>query len=286
MISVRLEGRLGNQLFQYAFIYNASKKLNTSFYLDKSVDCLLLDKYFDIENDFCWCFDKYIFSIKGFKNIFSHHLKYKFYGLLKSLFSLKEVNVDNYADPVTKVGSISNNTIYSGFFQSEQYFKEISGEIYSIFNVKDIYKTEFETVIRNSGIADKYVVIHIRRKDYIDLGFALDYEYFHRAIKSIHKEENYYVFISDEPDDIEQRFNYIKHKYISYQSEIIDFQFINYAATCILSNSSFSWWGAYLNQNKPYIIAPKYWFGFKELKEIPVGVAPENFKLISVSDNN
>ncbi len=106
MIAVKLEGRLGNQLFQYAFIYTASKKLNTKFYLDKSADYLVLDKYFNIEQDFCYLFDKKICSIKGFKNIFSHHLRYKFYYLLKQLFHLNIVSFDNAIEPLIQIEMI------------------------------------------------------------------------------------------------------------------------------------------------------------------------------------
>jgi hypothetical protein len=277
MIAVTLEGRLGNQLFQYAFIYSAAKKLNTRFYLDKSVDYLLLDKYFHIENDFCWYFDNYIFSIKGFKNIFSHHLRYKFYSVLKSIFNLKEMTIDSYNDPAIQIKSVKNNIIYNGFFQSEEYFKESGGQIHNLFKIKEIYKTEFEKIINNACLPPNYVVVHIRRKDYIDLNFALGYEYFHKAIKSIHKEENYYVFISDEPGIIEHEFNYIKHKYISFNNEIIDFQFIKNADICILSNSSFSWWGAWLNIKQPKIIAPEYWLGNDYKKELPVNIIPSSW---------
>jgi len=275
MIAVTLEGRLGNQLFQYAFIYSTAKKINTGFYLDKSVDYLLLDKYFHIENDFCLFFDNYIFSIKGFKNIFSHHLRRKFYTVLKSIFNLKEMTIDNNIDPAIQIKSISNNIIYKGFFQSEEYFKESGGQIHTLFKIKKIYKTEFEKIINISGLPQKYVVVHIRRKDYVDLNLALGYEYFHKAIKSIHNEENYYVFISDEPGIIEQEFNYLKHKYISFNNEIIDFQFINNADICILSNSSFSWWGAYLNTKQPKIIAPEYWLGRTKGRELPIKVIPD-----------
>ena len=71
MIAVRLEGRLGNQLFQYAFIYAAARKLNTSFYLDKSIEKFLLPQYFEVKNDFIRVLDNNIFSVTGYKNIFS-----------------------------------------------------------------------------------------------------------------------------------------------------------------------------------------------------------------------
>ena len=280
MIAVKLEGRLGNQLFQYAFIYTASKKLNTKFYLDKSADYLVLDKYFNIEQDFCYLFDKKICSIKGFKNIFSHHLRYKFYYLLKQLFHLNIVSFDNAIEPLIQIEMIRDKIMYQGFFQSEDYFKDFKTEIKNLFTIKDSHKKKFKNIIDQLPITGKNVVVHIRKGDYIEHGFSLNYSYFHKAIESINNDRNYFIFVSDEPDTIENEFSYIKNKYISDNDEIIDFQFIIHADICILSNSSFSWWGAYLNIKQPKIIAPRYWLGRADNKELPVNVIPDSWIIL------
>jgi len=85
MIAIKLEGRLGNQLFQYAFIYAASRRLNTSFYLDKSIENFVLPKYFEVKNDFLSPLDNRVFSINGYKNIFSIHAKRAFYHIISSI---------------------------------------------------------------------------------------------------------------------------------------------------------------------------------------------------------
>jgi hypothetical protein len=46
------------------------------------------------------------------------------------------------------------------------------------------------------------------------------------------------------------------------------------ADICVLSNSSFSWWGAWLNTNDAQIIAPQYWIGNEMKKEYPVNIIP------------
>ena len=51
----------------------------------------------------------------------------------------------------------------------------------------------------------------------------------------------------------------------------------------IVSNSSFSWWGAYLMKNRKEVIFPKYWYGWKQRVESHVGIQPEWAKLIDVN---
>ena len=277
MIAVKLEGRLGNQLFQYAFIYNASKKLKCKFYLDKSIEPFLLGQYFNIEPDFCAFFDKNIFSIKGYKNIFSFHLRRKFYQYLQKLYTRKDVHFENGIAPALQMPLVRDKLNYTGYFQSEQYFYESRDDIRNLFTVKGKYTEKFKSTRVKLSLPDKYIAVHIRRGDYVGHNIALHIDYFHEIIKSVHHDDNYYVFVSDEPDIIETEFNYIQNKYISNNSEIIDFLFIANASTCILSNSSFSWWAAYLNKNATQVIAPKYWIEITPKKEYPVEVLPSSW---------
>ena len=274
MIAVRLEGRLGNQLFQYAFIYAAAKKLNTKFYLDKSVDFLLIDKYFTIENDFCHGLDHHLFSIKGVKNIFSHYSRWLFYYLLRHTLLLKEETFSDTELPGSQFHKIKNNRIYLGYFQSEEYFLNYKDDIKTLFSIKDAYRKKFEAIFQSLPKAGKYVTIHIRRGDYVSLNLSLETAWYHKAINNIHHEENYYILISDDVNFVKTEFAYLRNKYVSKHDEITDFQFLTTADICILSNSSFSWWGAWLNKNKnKKIYAPQYWLGFNEGKEFPRGIS-------------
>jgi hypothetical protein len=56
-----------------------------------------------------------------------------------------------------------------------------------------------------------------------------------------------------------------------------------HADICILSNSTFSWWGAWLNDKKDKIVhAPRYFLGWKTQKEFPENIYPSTWNLISV----
>lgn len=279
MVGVRIEGRLGNQLFQYAFIYSVARTLNTKFCVSKGIERFILSEYFEIENDFLYPIDKYIFSIQGYKNIFSIHLKKVFYELAnKLLFENKPVLVSNEESAEAVLSAIQNGRLFFGFFQSEKFFFKYKEDIKTLFRIKQPYINLFQEILLKNGIEDKQItVVHIRRGDYVGLGIALDTTYYHEAIKEFGDTNSFFVFISDDSSFVEKEFAYINNKYVSTNSEIIDFQFLLHANTCILSCSSFSWWGTYLNTNNPKVIVPKYWLGGKQKKAYPKEIILDNW---------
>jgi hypothetical protein len=276
MVSVRLEGRLGNQLFQYAFIYSAAKALNTPFYPDQSIEPFLAGKYFKIKSRF-WFFDT-LFSIKGFKNLFSYHLRRKFYSSLQKIYQLKPVYFLDTEPAIQEIKKITDQSMNIGFFQSENYFLDCRKDIKQLFSVRTKYREQFETVLKNLPATSTYIAIHVRRTDYVHENLLLPSGYYHNAIKNIHNEANFYILVSDDPDFTEQEFSYLKNKYVSRNSAIIDLQFLMAAEKCILSNSSFSWWGAYLNYKNASVIAPKFWSGKEH--EYPKDILMQNWTLI------
>ncbi len=285
MIAVKLEGRLGNQLFQYAFIYAAAKRLKTGFYLDKSVEEFFPTKYFTIKNDILFPLDNRIFCISGYKNIFNIHIKKAFYKMLEQMvFGKKKIIISNEQPISDALNKIVDGYMYQGYFQSEKYFVDCKEDIKAILTIKTRYIELFNEVNKNVPLLKKKVVIHIRRSDYVAQDTTLPLAYYKQALNMVADENAVYVFISDDSQFVKKQFEHIENKYISDNSEIIDLQFLINADVCILSNSSFSWWGAWLNSNKnKQVFAPKYWLGFKEQKEFPVGIANGlNFNWIQV----
>jgi len=274
MIAVRLEGRLGNQLFQYAFVFATAKQLNTHFYLDKSIDNFLPPKYFEVQDDFIKGLDKKVFAIKGYKNIFKVHLKKGFYRFLKVLLLRnRTIIIQNETDVADALKQIKNNALYIGFFQSQHYFDKYENDIRALFRIKKEYTDAFAKIYQGFNKDVKKAVIHIRRGDYVAFNIALPMSYYRKAMACIGTVDTQYIFISDDPDFIRAEFSDIDNKYISTYSEIIDLQLLASADFCILSCSSFSWWGAWLNTNpEKKIFAPQNWLGFSENKEFPVGI--------------
>lgn len=277
MISVKIHGRLGNQLFQYAFVYSTAKKLDTQFYLDETIDLFKAAEYFNItENRFLQNLRR-IYQLKGFHKLLKKP-KQMYFNYLSNKYKLETAKFEGNTAAQIHLKKVADHTLYEGFFQSEEYFTEQQTAIKKIFTLKKKYQDKFWEKTKHINFNKHIVTVHVRRGDYTSLGLALPINYYHEAIASISNTNNYYIFISDEPLYVAKEFQYIANKHISNAEEVIDLQYLIYANTNILSNSSFSWWGAYLNTNNALTIAPKNWLG-KEI-QYPYGITLQNWKLI------
>jgi hypothetical protein len=155
MIAVKLEGSLGNQLFQYAFIYAAAKKLGTSFYIDKSAEHFIPAKYFNLPAGLFTKADK-IFSIKGFKNLLAVHAKKAFYKLLHRLLLTQDVIVfSNNHTPKNELGKVKDGYLYEGYFQSESYFENAIADLKELLHIKKTYIDAYNRVIKNLSLSKK-----------------------------------------------------------------------------------------------------------------------------------
>jgi hypothetical protein len=290
MISIRLHGRLGNQLFQYAFIYAASKKIGAPFYLDQYIDKSIIHKYFTTKQSWASrCLDKAI-GISIFKNAFSVHLRRWFFLKTQQFFKLKAVTYDwNSAPPCEVTMELQDQHLFIGFFQSPQYFVEFENEIRSLFTIRPKHQKAFQLEYHHLYGKKKVVCTHIRRTDYLNLGhlnlgsddLSLPISYYEKAIAKTDIENCFYLFITDDFDFVTENFGHLTNKYISADSEIMDFQQMLNADICIISNSTFSWWGAWLN-NKPdkMIYAPESFMGWRIKQETPPNIYPDNWNLI------
>jgi hypothetical protein len=287
MIAIRLNGRLGNQLFQYAFIYTAAKELNTSFFIDQYHEKFIAGNYFENLTPNRSKLITRLFYIEGFKNIFSFHLRRFYYDFIYRFYkvSVKEYDFNCDSSEIT----FRNKTLYSGYFQSELFFKAFEKSIRDKFILKKKFSDQFNLKYNELYKNNKIVTVHIRRTDYLHLphlnlggaDLSLPIAYYKNAISRYAGQKVHFVFISDDNNFIQENFKEILNKTISMDSEIMDFQHLLNADGCILSNSTFSWWGAWLNnKTEKNIYAPKYFMGWRIKKETPACIYPDNWILI------
>jgi hypothetical protein len=272
MIGIQLQGQLGNQLFQIAFIRHASGVLHEFYVIfdDKSYGCIA-EKYFRLR----------FYEKRYFRKI------------LKRLFPLTSseiIEFNNWEDPKVILDSLKPDSIYKGFFQSDQFVNTL--DIKKAFRIKKKYRELFFQKYGELIKSFKVVVIHIRLKDYLETGnealggkgLNLPFIYYQKAIEQLEFDDNTKVMvISDDTDYVKQNFKLNIPFSIEKNLPIIDFLLMVNANSLIISNSSFSWWGAFLNNKSDLkVIAPKYWLGFKVQKTYPVNIICSSWSTVSV----
>lgn len=270
-IIVKLKGGLGNQMFQYAFARRISEKNKTEIKFDISE---YLSKQ-RINRHYCLS----VFNIKEEKEIKKIEYKNKnaiFKIIRKLVTKIKyKKRYINDSSNLDKIDTTKKDSYYlDGYFQSEKYFKPIENIIRNEFTIKnellsDRLKDAKENISNNNSVS-----IHVRRSDYIDdkkinkYHGALTKEYYKNAIEIINKKiqnPSFYIF-SDDIKWCKENLNDLAND-ITFIENLKDFEDLELIKTCkhnIIANSSFSWWGAWLNNNpNKIVIAPKNWFANK-----------------------
>jgi len=153
------------------------------------------------------------------------------------------------------------NIQIDGYFQSEKYFKDQTKDIKKIFDFDEETKRDVKKFL---SLLDgkKLTSVHVRRGDYLkfpNIHPTCDVNYYNNAISLIG--DNYFIFISDDPQWVVENFKGDNIKYSIGNSDVFDLCLMTLCDNNIIANSSFSWWGAWLNNNlNKKIIAPKLWF--------------------------
>jgi len=159
-----------------------------------------------------------------------------------------------------------------GGWQSEKYFKTYKNEIRDNSHLKDAL---VERVLEksNSLRIENSVAVHIRRGDYLrkkiiyEWHGVMDKEYYAKAFELLHsktKATKAYYFTDDVEWVSENLLPLFDGEIISgniAKSHYEDLYLMSQCKHNIIANSSFSWWGAWLNNNpEKIVIAPKKWF--------------------------
>lgn len=230
-------GRFGNQLFQYAMLFGVSKRNGFDFGIPMNSQCTLG---------------------KVFEGI-------QFIPSTDSLLSIKQTVVEpNGAATVflPEVFRLPDGVNYAGYFQSPKYFSQVEQELKQHLQIKPSILSrvkEFTDKHRDIGF------IHVRRGDYTTIKngtchppITLDY------IKSAvdRSKAKKFVVLSDDMEWCRNNLGFVDAIASPFSGEdfIYDFVLMTQCRSAIISNSSFSWWGAWLGEEKD-VIAPSVWFG-------------------------
>lgn len=271
MIIVRVIGGLGNQMFQYALYRSLSEKYD-EVYIDisdfnniRGHNGYELSTVFNIKPLIAT--KKQISKYKYKNNILSK-LSKKILGEKKNYYTMDKLL---YYPKVFEL----NNSYLDGYWQSEKYFKQIENLLRHDFEFnKEL--DEKNKIIKEKIENVNSVSIHIRRGDYLSdknkkiYGDIATLEYYEKAISYIYENvENPYFFIfSNDIEWCKENFNIKNIEFIDWNKGIDsykDMQLMSYCKHNIIANSSFSWWGAWLNNNRDKIVVcPNKWINDNE----------------------
>jgi len=154
-----------------------------------------------------------------------------------------------------------DDTDFDGFFQSEKYFKHIESEIRSTFVFS---KQDIAEVYANNGLKDNrpLVGVHVRQGDYINHPrFAqLGVGYFQNAMSLFPNAT--FVVISNGMPWCQQNIKGDQIKFFQGSSPFVDMAAMTICDHNIISNSTFGWWGAWLNPSpSKRVVRPSKWWG-------------------------
>ena len=127
----------------------------------------------------------------------------------------------------------------------------------------------------------------MRRTDYLKFSGhyeTLDISYYQKALDNFSDAEIVFIFSDDIKWCKENLPSFGKLSvYIEEQSDVEDLWLMTKMKGNIIANSTFSWWGAYLNRSDSLVVAPSIWFGPKRTNDNGLetkDLYPENWKVI------
>lgn len=272
MIFLCISGGLGNQMFQYAAAKALSKRIGKDV---RVVDHAVVK---DIKRNFelpgfgikdrleseifgsvCWSYSscaKKICSLVGKS------------GWRGRCFIEREYEFDEGFFSAPAGGGL----LINGIFQSYKYFSEIENEIRCLYSPKQTSK-DYVDLLKKIGSVNS-VSIHVRRGDYVECSRTSEYHgvcdigYYDKSIDLLKKEvSDPRIFLfSDDIEWCRRTFSKvdIPVTFIDDAYRLSEHQEISLMSHCdhnIIANSSFSWWGAWLNRNlEKKVVAPRQWF--------------------------
>ncbi|MES2535055.1 MAG: alpha-1,2-fucosyltransferase [Pseudomonadota bacterium] len=270
MIIVGLYGGLGNQLFQYA----VARRLAHFRKVELVVDTSWYDTVHENVTPRKYEMSQYRIEARGMSTaeIFSRALfTHRILKRLPLPRRLKLVREKSFPfDP--RILTLPDNVYLDGYWQSPKYFDDIRDILLEELTPLEALSEADEAVAAKIR-ASNAVSIHVRRGDYVSLASAAQthglcsLDYYKSAVSQLQRRVQAPVFFvfSDDPEWTSANLHFDSPTvYVNHNGPDKAFQDLRLMSFCqhqIIANSSFSWWGAWLNRNPgKIVIAPEKWF--------------------------
>ncbi len=275
MIVIKLKGGLGNQLFEYACGRALSLTLDVPLGLDvSSFSDDPAGRKYELAN---YCIEAELLSSReSFRRIYRPWRKLRV-GLNRFLRMRLSLCRDHYFieqrpgvyDP--RVVALPDGTCLSGYWQCERYFLKYRSKLLSELRLKEPLGSDAQRFAEQIQREEYAVSLHFRRGDYVadektaKIHNVCSMDYYRRAIEQLAGYvPNFRLFVfSDDSEWVRQNVNLnMPMTVVSEGTE--GYEDIYLMSLChhnIIANSSFSWWGAWLNEHPgKTVIAPTEWF--------------------------
>lgn len=258
MITTHLMGGLGNMLFQIASIASLAKDNNTDFILSSNnISDLKHGKINDYVSN--------IFRNINFNDSFKYSSVYR-----EPFFCYEKINYND------------NMCIY-GYFQSEKYFKHNEKLIRNLFSIDEETKKYLLEKYQKYLSGNKTTSLHVRRGDSfenLDCHPICKMKYYNEAMEIVNDTDLFLIF-SDDIEWCKQKFVGDKYLIVENNKDYQDLYLMSLCNNNITANSTFSWWGAWLNNNEnKKVISPKIWFGPRLSIHDTKDLIPETWRII------
>ena len=271
VIITRIRGGLGNQMFQYAAARRLAKQHATDVKLHLWLDGS--PRRFGLS---AFRISSRVASPREVGRMIGNGLHHRMERRLRSTLRLSPRDVQlPEKDPFQfdpEALKAPGDVYMYGYWQSEKYFSDAEPVIRTEFQLTRQLRDDLHPLLHNIE-NENAVSLHIRRGDYVvgsdqdPLHYPCDLSYYRRAVEYIARAvPNPRIFVfSDDPGWVQQNLQLsLPMTMVSHQNHTEDFEELHLMSRCrhhIIANSTFSWWGAWLNSNRDKIVvAPKQWY--------------------------
>ncbi|HWA35375.1 MAG TPA: alpha-1,2-fucosyltransferase [Cyclobacteriaceae bacterium] len=267
MIIVRLRGGLGNQLFQYAAARALADHHRTELKLDLYTYTRHQYRKFELTR----------FNITATEATRSEVHQFtgsnpvtRYVNKRENYFRCPKVFAQPHYHFYDDFFSLPDELYLSGYWQSERYFHPASSAIKSQFTLRTPLDDR-NASLQKKMLSENSVAVHVRRGDYTASGYnsffgLIPMSYYVNAIEKMRTDvvdPVFYIF-SDDPSWCRQNFSKLNATIVDFNpgdNAFKDMVLMSSCANNIIANSTFSWWGAWLNSNpQKKVIAPRTWF--------------------------
>lgn len=272
---IRIQGGLGNQMFQLTLghILQAYREMNVTYFSSHEVIPIkaLQTPRKILLREFPNLSKVEIRNIRTLsKKTYSAHMKRKL-GISKNEELLIEPRDGNPIDFMSL--NIENDIILDGYWQDITYPTELNAELNQVFQFPVEKKIKLKAIIDKVS-APSAVSVHVRRGDYLASNKSKNFHgvcseaYFEEGIKFLSRqiEGQEVFFFTDDPRWVQERFGHLNGTLVS-ELGLTDFEemmTLSFAQNIVISNSTFSWWAAYLHDRSRFsikrVVAPYPWF--------------------------